>query len=455
MPAIRSALLLPRPSHGASQWLCAKRRISYPPATRPAEDLGGVRIMTSIAPYPREPTLFRITLAVAVLLWLLLIVGTLGVALLYVLIGCVIYLFVQSGFIAYIKGNAVEITPQQYPQLYAHYASCCHRIGLSRSPRLYLLQSEGMVNALAARFLNTHYVVLYSSIVDALDKHPASLRFYMGHELCHVARGHLKWAPALWPARLLPLLGPAYSRAQESSCDRYGLACCASPLDAIRAMAVMASGPQQWSRLNVRAFRDQSQETGRFWMAFHELTGGYPWLCKRVGRVAAWADNAEETFPRRNPLAYVLALFVPNLGLGAGGGPAAMLIVIVVVGVLAAVAIPAYQDYTVRAQVAQSMQPATQISKAIEDYVDINRSTPTELTDIGLIENFSEGAIARVVLGEDGQFVLVYGGAAAIEGATIEFVPYLDDDKAIRWDCMGGTLPARYRPGECKPAPGR
>lgn len=406
--------------------------------------------MIEVAPYSKEPTLFRISLAVAIVLWLLLMVGTVGIALFYVLLAGLIYLFAQSGFVAYLKGNAVEVSSRQYPLLHGHYLACCERLQIGKPPQLYVLQSEGMVNALAARFLNRNYVVLFSGVVDALEKHPESLRFYMGHELCHVVRGHLKWSLLLWPAKLLPLLGPAYARAQESSCDRYGLACCANPLDAIRAMAAIASGSALWSRLNVRAFRDQCEETGHFWMAFHELTSAYPWLCKRVGRVAAWVDGTEETFPRRHALAWLLAAFVPNLGMRGGGNPVTLILVVAVIGILAAVAIPAYQDYTVRARVAQSLDIATTISQGIAEHVETHRAVPGSLGEIGVPDDYAEGAVEGIELGPDGQFVITYRGAGVIEGSTIEFVPYMDSDNAIQWDCMGGSMPPRLRPSQCR-----
>jgi hypothetical protein len=60
--------------------------------------------------YPRERTLGTITLVLGILVWLLLIVGTFGGALVALLVGFVLYLFAQSAFIAYIKGNGVELS---------------------------------------------------------------------------------------------------------------------------------------------------------------------------------------------------------------------------------------------------------------------------------------------------------------------------------------------------------
>src|SRR5206468_183018 len=116
------------------------------------------------------------------------------------------------------------------------------KLGLDQDkPEAYLLQGNGMLNAFATRFLGRHYVVLLSDVVDAMQAHPEGVNFYIGHELGHVRMKHLTgklWrAPVLW----IPLLGAAYSRANESTCDRHGRACCESPEAAARAMVALAA----------------------------------------------------------------------------------------------------------------------------------------------------------------------------------------------------------------------
>jgi len=288
--------------------------------------------------YQNERSLFPIALVLSIGFWLVLLVGTLGFALIYALAGFVFYLFAQSGLIAYIKGNAVRLTPQQYPDLYVRLSACCQRLGISEVPETFLLHADGAFNAFATRFLGRNFLVLYSDVVDALEGRPGALNFYLGHELGHVHRGHLAWRPVLLPASFLPLLGPAYSRACETTCDNYGAACCDDLEDAVRGLSALAAGGRRWQDLNLPEYLTQTEETSRFWMSFHELVSDYPWLVKRVARVAVRGDGRAPEIPARHPLAYVFALLVPRTM--AGAGLASMLMMVAIIGIIAAIAIP-------------------------------------------------------------------------------------------------------------------
>lgn len=118
--------------------------------------------------YPRERTLGTITLVLGVLIWLGLIVGTFGGALIALAFGFVLYLFIQSTLIAHIKGNGVELTEAQFPDLYAQFADCCDRLQMNKRPQAYILNGNGGLNAFATKFLGTQYVVLLSNVVDAM-----------------------------------------------------------------------------------------------------------------------------------------------------------------------------------------------------------------------------------------------------------------------------------------------
>jgi Zn-dependent protease with chaperone function len=299
--------------------------------------------------HPRERLLGRITLVLGVLVWLLsiglvLIGGIFGGALIGLVFGFLLYLFAQSALIAHLKGNGVELTATQFPDLHAQFVACCERLEITPRPQAYILNGNGGLNAFATRFLGTQYVVLMSDVVDAMAAHPDGVRFYIGHELGHLRMKHLNGHLLRWPVLWLPLLGAAYARSRESTCDRHGLACSDTPDSAVRALAALSAGSERWKHLDVPAYVAQAGQAGGFWMSFHELTAGYPWLTKRAARVM----DPKAPEPSRHGLAYVLAAFVPYGGrFGAGFGT---LILVYIFFIAVAVAMPAYESYTGRAQ---------------------------------------------------------------------------------------------------------
>jgi len=375
--------------------------------------------------YPRERTLGAITLVLGVLVWLALVVGTFGVALIFLAVGFLLYLFAQSALIAHIKGNGVELSQAQMPDLYDQFRDCCARLNIQKPPRAYIINGNGGLNAFATKFLGHQYVVLMSDVVDAMAKHADGVRFYIGHELGHLRMKHLSGQLFRWPVLWLPLLGAAYSRARESTCDRHGLACSTSGESAARALAALSSGSRRWQQLDIAAYRNQTREASGFWMSFHELIAGYPWLTKRAARVIA----PGETLPRRNPFAYLLAVFVPFAGrLGAGFG---FVILVYIVAVLAAVAIPAYQDYVVRAKASIAMAQTEAAREALGDYYEQNEEIPESLEALGLVSSLPDGS--QLMLDPDSMVLTV-----VLDVGELVFEPSVDDDGEIVWACING-----------------
>jgi len=400
--------------------------------------------------HKHEGPLFAASMAIGALAWLALVVGTMGIALIYVLFFVLFYLFAQSGFISHLRGNAVELSERQFPDLYAQYRDSCKRLEMEEMPTAYLMMSDGVLNALATRFLRRHYVVLYSSVVDALRSRPEALRFYFGHELAHIKRGHLALTWLRWPASILPLLGAGYRRAQEYTCDLHGLAASASRDDVLAALGVLASGGEKLPSLNATAFIEQQARTGGFWMSFHELTNDYPWLCKRLAHVAAaHAGTPDQSgAPRRHPAAWLLAALTPRFGFV--GGPASALVFIAILGILAAIAIPAYRDYTLRAEAMPAFQFAEQIQGAAHEYVTEHREYPESLEEIGLAETYDSGPVVSIQIVEGGLELSLASSNPELDGKTIVLAAYADEGGEIAWDCTGGSLPAKYRPPHCR-----
>jgi Zn-dependent protease with chaperone function/type II secretory pathway pseudopilin PulG len=396
--------------------------------------------------YKSERPLFAIALLISLLVWTVLMVVTFGIALLYVLLFFIIYLFVQSAFISYLKGTAVHITAAQFPDLHQRVVKCSEKLGIRPVPDAYILHAHGAFNALATRFLGRNFIVLYSDVVDALESNPDAVDFYIGHELGHIQRKHLVWGPVLWPALILPILGAAYSRAREYTCDLYGARCCVDSKAATDGLAALAVGHKRWHTLNVSQYTAQIRDTSGFWMSFHELISDYPWLTKRMARISAKEQLAD--IPNRNPLALLLAIFIPRLGVG--GGPASILIFVAIIGILAAVAIPAYQDYTVRAKMSEAIRYGNQASEAVAAQVTKTGEIPQRLEDVGLSSTPDSSNIRAVqVNGKTGivQIVLAF---PPLDGKSVLFIPSMGQDKKITWRCASEDIAKKYLPQACR-----
>jgi Zn-dependent protease with chaperone function/type II secretory pathway pseudopilin PulG len=390
--------------------------------------------------YPRERTLGIITLVLGLLVWVVLLIGTFGGALLMLAVGFLLYLFAQSALIAHIKGNGVELSETQFPDLYAHFSACCDRLNMPERPRAYVIAGNGTLNAFATRFLGLQYVVLMSDVIDAMDKHAEGVRFYMGHELGHLRLRHISGHLFRWPILWLPLLGAAYSRAKESSCDRHGLACCTSPASAAHALAALSAGAKRWAKLDAGSYLRQSAGETGFWMSFHELVAGYPWLTKRFARVMDTKAHA----PPRNGFAYVLALFVPYAGrLGAGFG---FLLSVYIVGVLAAVALPAYNDYKIRAALQLVVTESQGARDALAHFYESSQQVPDSLSRIGVASTLPDGSHLSL----DTRRMLLTVSTARGE---LIFVPRVAEGHVL-WSCTNGErikptqLPASCRTGD-------
>lgn len=398
--------------------------------------------------YGKERTLFAIALVISSVFWIALIVLTVGIALVYLLLAFIVYLFVQSAFISWLKGNGVRITSSQFPELQEQFDRCCRTLEMPEQPEVYLVNSEGILNALATRFLGKHFIVLYSEVVEALEDRPEALNFYIGHELGHVKQKHLNWGPVLWPALLLPHLGAAYSRAREYTCDLYGLACCANREDAERALAVLASGDALWKRLNLEQYRAQVAGTGGFWMSFHEYTADYPWLVKRLEHLRSAGESGSRQFPRRSFFAFLLACFVPRLGVGGGAG---LLVVIVMLGVLAGIAIPAYQDYTTRVAVGIAIAETAPIRARLLEHYEEAQGWPATLEEAGYTAAIGSEAVSDAHIDEDGDLVIVLGPRAGpAAGRMFYYTPYLDDDQRVRMTCGNIDVEPQHLPVACR-----
>lgn len=395
----------------------------------------------------RDRALTALSMTIGVLVWLVVaaviykagwraLLGVAGAAIIVIPLSFIAYVFAKSAAIAHLRGNATEVTDYQLPDLHKQLTLCCETLHVPYVPTMYVQNGNGVMNAFATWFLGRKYVILLSGVVDAMAPNPNGARFYIGHELGHVLRHDNPVAAFLrWPALRLPLLGAAFSRARESTCDLHGLACSESPELAARSLAALAAGARSWAKISLDGYRRQVAAATGFWMSFHELVSSYPWTSKRVVRVL---DRTPE-IPRRNPFAYLLAFFVPYAGrMGAGFG---LLVYVYLIGVVAAVAIPAYQTYVARAVLTSAVLESQPARQRLVEYYKSQKAIPQTLNDAGITSQLPNGVQLSL---EPRHMVLTVHSRMG----DLIFTPRQNPDGAIVWACTGGrgTKPQQLPP---------
>jgi Zn-dependent protease with chaperone function/type II secretory pathway pseudopilin PulG len=399
--------------------------------------------------HPRDRLLTVITMVLGISMWLAGVYllfrfgggkslgALLAVLLTAAFLSFLVYLFVRSAVIAYITGHGVEVTEAQLPDIHRQFVESCEKLSITARPRIYILNGNGVLNAFATWFLGRKFVVLLSGVVDAMESNPSGVRFYIGHELAHVIRHDNPLQHLLrWPAQWLPILGAAFSRSRETTSDLHGLACSASREDAARSLVALAAGAKQWKVVSLEALGVQATARQGFWMSFHELTASYPWTAKRVERMRV----EQASFPSRNPFAYLLAAIVPYAGrLGGGLG---LLLYVYLIGVLAAIAIPAYQDYTVRAVLTQAVAGSQHARDALSASYLENSKIPESLSKVGIQEALPNGWTMHL----DPEHMVLR--VESTKGVLL-FTPKKDSRGQIVWKCSPGT---EFRPAQLPPS---
>jgi len=129
-----------------------------------------------------------------------------------------------------------------------------------------------------------------------------------------------------------------------------------------------------------------------------------------------------------------------------------LMIVVAIIAILAAIALPAYQDYVARSQVSEAMSLASGAKTAVaEKYADTGDFVGIDNAAAGLADaDEIKGKYVESVTVTDGVITVEFNdnASAKINTANITLTPK-DEGGSISWTC-GGSVDNKYLPSSCR-----
>lgn len=127
-----------------------------------------------------------------------------------------------------------------------------------------------------------------------------------------------------------------------------------------------------------------------------------------------------------------------------------LMIVVAIIGILAAIALPAYQDYTKRSHVSEGLSLAGGAKASVTEFYSSNNRMPASNTSAGLATNtdIKGNAVTSVTVGTGGVITIAYNSKVDA-GKTLVLSPTTGAG-AVNWKCKVGTIDAKFVPSNCR-----
>ncbi|MBT2638299.1 ankyrin repeat domain-containing protein [Bacillus sp. ISL-39] len=272
--------------------------------------------------HKNENKYFWIVLSISIASYILFALSIAGILIIAAFL--IMSLVLHALMIGQIRLNAVKIGGNQFPLIHSTVEELCIKMGIKRTPDIYVLQSGGIMNAFATRFFGRNMVVVYSEIFELIEQNAEEeLQFVLAHELAHIKRNHLGKLMFILPSMWIPGIAEMYLRACEYTCDRYAAFYIGNPAAAKNGLTMLAIGKVLFRRVNKTEYLDQiNKEKGLVvWLA--EILSTHPPLPKRMNEISLFFGGKDSVIvPSKNSkalIAFVAASFMLT-GLAMVGG---------------------------------------------------------------------------------------------------------------------------------------
>lgn len=135
-----------------------------------------------------------------------------------------------------------------------------------------------------------------------------------------------------------------------------------------------------------------------------------------------------------------------------------LMIVVAIIGILAAIAIPAYQDYITRSQVSEAVTLGGGLKAPLSEYGADKNAWPTAL--IAPDATAASNQLNATIIGKYSTVTTTGLGAYPTGTVTVTMTTgkasgstllYITENGGSNWDCTTGTIEQKYRPNACKP----
>ena len=129
-----------------------------------------------------------------------------------------------------------------------------------------------------------------------------------------------------------------------------------------------------------------------------------------------------------------------------------LMIVVAIVGILAAIALPAYQDYTVRARVAELAAAAAAQKTTVSENINNNGGVIPADACVGITNITAATANIASSTCTPLTGVILMTGTTAAKSVPLTFTPTVNANGTIQWKCSTSTTNFKYVPAECRNA---